>query len=423
MKKIYLCLLFLFAPLIMAAQALLPEQTRVSEGIDYNSFYPHILLRHEVGAFFKLPKNPVFRPARQGWDSRDVADPFIEVRPDTIYLWYDGSSGGSYNIGRAFLDREGWTWQRAGMENFASRDGYVYHRIAPALIPGTTDGHLLINGNNSDSELGYRLGLARKTERIWHIKDLELSIPQSGNWDNSGRAYATGLYLPQKRQRLLYYTGFDGLLSSIGRAEWKDDGQWRSGDKPVYSALPGVIAPQVIYNGREYSMFYVRLDLSRGFGSHIEKAVSGDGINWRFKEIVLKPTKRWEGKRLMRPHLSYYEGSFHLFYCAQRGSNWRIGEARAGGRFSARGSVFIKINDARRLIMDYEQPPDTDVELYVTKASGDRVRINGQKKARRRADVWLLEIDTTPYIGKTVEVELISEKGTASPVIYRIERR
>ncbi len=421
MKKIYLCLLFLFIPLIIAAQALLPEQTRVSEGIDYNSFYPHILLRHEVGTFFKLPKNPVFRPARQGWDSRDVADPFITVSTDTVTLWYDGSSGGSYHIGRAVLDKDGWYWQRSGREEITPTTGYTYHLIAPAFIPGAGQAMLLLNGNDSDSELGYRLGLARKTERSWHIKDLELSIPQSGNWDNSGRAYATVLYLPEKRQRVLYYSGFSGLLSSIGRAEQNAKGTWRTGNKPVYNALPGVIAPHVIYNGRNFTMYYVRLNLNSGFGSHIEKAVSDDGINWHFRDVVLKPEKRWEGRRLMRPHLSYYEGSFHLFYCAQRGSNWRIGEARAGGLFRARGSVFIKIENTRRLIIDYEQTPGTALELWLN-GGENRKKISTQKQARRRADVWRVEIDTTPYSGKTLEVELISEKGTASPVIYRIER-
>ncbi len=423
MKKRYLCLFFLLVTPAPRAQSLLPEQIRVSEAIDYHSFYPHILLRHEVGTFYKLPKNPVFRPSRQGWDSRDVADPFVEVGPDTVTLWYDGSNGGAYNIGRAIRDREGWNWHRAGMEKIPAVDGYSHHRIAPALIPGAGNRLLLLNGNDSDSELGYRLGLARKTGGTWHIEDITLIPGDAGPWDSSGRAYATVLYRPQGGKRILYYSGFSGPLSAIGRAEQNSRGEWLAGSKPVYSALPGVIAPQVIYNGRNFTMYYARLNLGNGFGSHIEKAVSGDGMNWRFKETVLKPEKRWEGKRLMRPHLSYFEGSFHLFYGAQRGSNWRIGEARAGGLFASRGSLFITIENTRRLIIDYEQTEGTALELYRIDDAGLREKVSGKKKARRRADVWRLEVDTTPHGGQTLELELISENGTASPVIYRMERR
>ncbi len=422
MKKRYICLLFLFFFRFLPAQTVPPEEIRISETIDYHSFYPHILLRHEVGTFYKLPKNPVLRPSRQGWDSRDVADPFIKVTADTITLWFDGSSGGSYNIGRAILDREGWNWRKTGMEKIPAADGYTYHRIAPALVPGTDKTLLLINGNNSDSELGYRLGLARKTERVWHLTDIPLTFGDAVRWDNSGRAYATILYLPRSAKRILYYSGFSGPFSSIGRAEQNSKGEWQAGNKPVYSALPGVIAPQVIFNGRNFTMYYVRLNLEHGFGSHIEKAFSEDGINWQFSATILKAEKRWEGKRLMRPHLSYYEGRFHLFYCAQRGSNWRIGEARAEGTFPPQGSVFLAIGETKRIIIDYEQSAGTRLELYRVNSSGQPVKTAGIKTARRREDVWRMEVNTTPFNGETLELRLISESGNASPVIYRIER-
>ena len=113
-----------------------------------------------MGEFFKLPKNPVFSGG-SGWDRQDVADPFIRVTADSVIMWYDGSRGGSYSIGRALLDESGWNWQRLDRPLSPGKGWYTYHVIAPVLLPGNPQ-VMIFCGNRSDSELGYQTGLKYK---------------------------------------------------------------------------------------------------------------------------------------------------------------------------------------------------------------------------------------------------------------------
>ena len=161
-KNFILYLIFFFSSFLYPQTKIDFSENLKTESIDYNSFYPALLLKHSIGTFYKLPKNPVLSPARSGWDNQDTADPFVLVTADSIFLFYDGSSNGRYSLGYAVRDEDGWGWVGRKQILQAYNQGLrSFHLIAPTIVPGK-EKILIYNGNESDSELGYKTGFAQK---------------------------------------------------------------------------------------------------------------------------------------------------------------------------------------------------------------------------------------------------------------------
>ncbi|KAA3609969.1 MAG: hypothetical protein D8M58_07995 [Calditrichaeota bacterium] len=396
--------------------------------LDYSSFYPHLMLKHKIGDFYKLPKNPVLSPARSGWDQQDVADPFILVTADSIFLFYDGSNKGHYSIGYAVRDDAGWAWvNRKQILKPDNQSWRSFHLIAPTFIPGNTD-HFIYNGNSSDSELGYQIGMSRKdkSEKWLFSSTKPLFKTDTGNWDFAGNAYQDIVYFPNEKKYRMWFSGFSGPFASIGIAESDDGKFWQKSNKPVLESSPGVVAPEVVFNGEKYIMYFAHLDLSSGFGTKIKSAESDDGINWDNIRIVLKPEAKWEGKRLMRPNISFFEEQVHLFYCAQKGSKWHIGEAIADAFFESSGiwqSKEIK-NDFQRLIIKYELPFQTEIKMELIdgkQGSKKLLDLESEKKELRTGvyqSSFILEKKTGSF---KLKIQLATKNELRSPVIYQID--
>jgi len=211
-----------------------------------------------------------------------------------------------------------------------------FHLIAPTIVPGTDI--MIYNGNKTDYELGYKSGMAKREDGKWTFVSKDpLFKPIKNEWDFSGNAYQDVVYIPDEKIFKMWYTGFTGLYASIGLAESTDGIEWTKRKKPVFQSEPGVTAPEVLYNGEKYIMYFVQLNIAKGFRTTIHSVESKDGIKWENKKEELKSEDRWEGKRLMRPNLSFFEEQIHLFYCAQNG---RSEERRVGKECRSRWSPY-----------------------------------------------------------------------------------
>ena len=133
--KIWLLLILFLCASRVNSQNLDFSEYSLKEDIDYNSFYPFLVLKHSIDSFYKLPKNPVHTVSTSGWDSNDVADPFVHVTADSVYLYYDGSHDNHYSIGYATRDREGWLWEnRKQILKSDNTRWRSYHIIAPSIV-------------------------------------------------------------------------------------------------------------------------------------------------------------------------------------------------------------------------------------------------------------------------------------------------
>lgn len=400
----------------------------LAENIDYHSFPSMLVLKHSIGKFYKLPKNPVLTLSRDGWDSRDVSDPFVLATADTVYLFYDGSSGGKYHIGYAVRDPDGWNWIRRG-KVFGENNGLwdSYHQIDPFLVSLGDEWRLYYSGNSSDSELGYQIGAAVKSgSGDWsYSPDNPVMALDSTSWDNAGNIYSSVVYLPERDIFRMWYTGFQGPLSGIGLAESRDGFHWEKvGSGPVLNLLPGVICPAVIYNGEKYVMYFVHLSLGTRYRTKICRTESQDGIHWGDTEDILLPDEKWEGGKLMKPNLSCFEGRIHLYYCAQKSSSWRIGDAIAEAAFAKKGLWRSRImkDKISKIEIKYELPTETSMKAFVIDAvSGGRKPLSLDQATPLRANVYSKSINNLSIQGDwQVELELKTTVENLSPVVYEI---
>ena len=401
----------------------------LAENVDYQSFPSLLMLQHTIGKFTKLPKNPVLTYSANGWDKDDVSDPFVYVTADSVYLFYDGSSHGKYKIGYAVRDPSGWFWlKRKKLLNRSNGSWDSFHQVDPNVLLVDGMWRLYYSGNHSDSEFGYQIGLAeKKGVGEWSYPvTIPVLLMDTTSWDFAGNVYSSVLYFPKLNKFKMWYTGFQGPLSAIGLAESGDGLNWQKiGDGPVLNIFPGIIAPSVIYNGEKYIMYFVQLDLSNGFGTRISQAESQDGIHWENFEEILRPGAKWEGRRLMRPNLSYFEGKIHLYYCAQKGSRWQIGAAVADADFAEKGvwrSEVIKKN-ANNLQIKFEKPQGTSIKAYtIDLKSGTRTEHPlFENMTELRTNVYSSNISGLNVQGEwQIELELETTVENLSPVVYGI---
>jgi len=426
MKNTLLLLTILILPIFSQTGPIQFYESASNNQVDYQSFPTMMLLKFDIGEFTKLPKNPIIRPEKGRWDSKDAADPFLVVTGDSITVFYDGDDRGKYHIGYAVMDRNGWGWKKRGKIFSGSGEEWdSFHQIAPIVFMKDREMHLYYNGNSTDSELGYQWGLAVQQGKSWRTNSQPLMILDSLEWDFAGNAYGDIVYLPNEKLYRMWYTGFQGPVASIGVADSRDGLRWRKrGKKPVFTNLPGVIAPDILFDGQRYTMFFTQLYLTdRGPRTKISRAESADGFSWSNVRDVLKPERRWEKRKLMRPNLNYFENRVYLYYCGARGGRWSIGAAYADAHFAAQGNWrSAKRRGGEVLRIKYEIPEGTTLKLGIIvngAAAGVRELANDGKELRAGVYEQLLEIPAAARNGDwQVELTFSTSLKNRSPIVY-----
>jgi predicted GH43/DUF377 family glycosyl hydrolase len=370
-----------FALLLICA-SLLPAQeipfTTFSrcDGLDPFSYAPQMMLRHTTSGWQRAYKNPVLTRSKNGWDSKDAADPCIVVTPTDIFMFYDGDNNDRYRIGLARLTDDFWLWEKQGMVLDAGKQQWEsYHVIDPSVTYRNQHWQMWYSGNSSDSPLGYQLGHVSSQDiaAFQQQNDSPVLSLQPESWDKAGLAYADVLFDPVSNQYKMWYSGFSGPISSIGYAVSSDGLNWqRQANKPVYTMLPGLIAPDVIFDGENYIMYYAQLYLDKKMKTKISRAISPDGVNWSFDADILLPEGKWEGSKLMAPSLAFIDQQVQLFYTGQKGSRWSIGKAFATPEFRDSGEWVSKeqTKNIASVSLIFEEPAGSRLQVFAGDGAG-----------------------------------------------------
>ena len=414
------------------AQTVSPVHYQIADDVDVTSFPGMMILSYTLpNPFLKLPKNPVFVPSKNGWDHNDVSDPFIVQNSDSITMFYAGSGGeGSrYRIGYVTRDATGWYWTNRTKINLAVDGWDAFHQLSPIVYRDAANWRMIYFGNSRDEELGYGIGQAISNDMLnWQkLSSRPLQLDSLANWAISGQIYGDVVYLPNERRYRLYFSGFQGPLSAIGFLESADGENWHSvTNQPVLTRLPGVIAPDVVFDGEKYRMYFSQLTLSeKGISTNIQEAISMDGISWDSVRTVLKPSARWERNTLVRPHLVYMENRMMLYFAGGKG-RWKIGAAVTKPQFKKSGywrswQINKKI---KNIEVACQIPEGTSLELFIKRqgeademallpvSEASTLRVGGKRMSYQNP----IPDSATEWIS----LKLKTTDETISPVVYEI---
>jgi len=126
---------------------------------------------------------------------------------------------------------------------------------------------------------------------------------------------------------------------------------------------------------------------------------------------------------LMSPALAFYEQKIHLFYCAQSGSKWAIGEALANPEFVSNGFWESKPISGKYKILQmvYEKPPNTDIKVYLSE-NNKRKLLSADSEIkypyqRKKAKFNLPENVENLF---KIKLEFLTKNSESSPVVYSI---
>ena len=173
---------------------------------------------------------PLLEPRGTGWEGAALGGPAPLATADLLYLLYDGIGEG---IGAV-----------AAIGAAASADGSVFTRLDGPLIEGQ-----------------------------WDHDALGVSDPAP-------------VLDPETGQVVVFYTAFDGVRYTIGRAEGSRVESLRTDDAPVF-AVDGidVLAPVISAEVGRWSMWYARRASGRW---SIGLAESPDGLRWTDRGVAIE---------------------------------------------------------------------------------------------------------------------------------------
>jgi uncharacterized repeat protein (TIGR01451 family) len=162
-----------------------------------------------------------------------------------------------------------------------------------------------------------------------------LTVGANGAWDDAAIWRPT--VLKEGGTYKMWFSASDGTIRRIGYATSFDGIHWtKYGGNPVLVPgssgawdAAGVYAPNVIYDGGGYKMWYRGRD-SSGFG-RIGYATSPDGITWtRYGSnpvLDVGSPGSWDDNEVTEPTVIKEGNAYHLWYVGNDGVTLRIGHA------------------------------------------------------------------------------------------------
>jgi predicted GH43/DUF377 family glycosyl hydrolase len=252
--------------------------------------------------WIKYPENPVLVPGESGTWNEVSGYPFCVLFIDgTYHMWSGGFDGTTPRIGY-FSSPDGIIWTPYAENPVLDVGGAGSWDDERVLYP-----YVLFDGNTFHMwYAGYdgsnvRIGYATSTDKVtW--------IPYAGNpvmnlgpssWDNAG-IFDPCIHFDGTTYHMWYGGSDINLVSySIGYATSTDKVTWtKHADNPVLKADVDawdelrVRAPDVLFDGMIYHMWYIGTTFSSGRHSQVGYATSPDGITWTkyVNNPVLKPS-------------------------------------------------------------------------------------------------------------------------------------
>jgi len=234
--------------------------------------------------------NPVLVPGEPGtWN--DVSEyPFCVLFNDgTYHMWIGGYDGITVSFGY-FSSPDGLSWTP-----------YESNPILRTGTGGSWDDNRLLNPyvifNNNAYQMwysasdgnNYRIGYATSPDGVTWTKyegNPVIDLGAEGSWDD-GVVADPCVYFDGATYHM-WYSGGNGSASRIGYASSADGISWTKYEgNPVLDKGPvpdwdyrQVMAPDVLFDGMTYHMWYTGTVESSGWHYRTGYATSGDGLTW-----------------------------------------------------------------------------------------------------------------------------------------------
>lgn len=193
----------------------------------------------------------------------------------------------------------------------------------------------------SSGEARYRIQYATSSDGInWQRSGIALS-PEQNTWEAEGIGSPMVIYNNSSFQ--IWYSGRDRFgIWRIGYATSSNGTSWskHSSNPVIYPTetweyvgqhMPGASAPSTIEKDSQYYLFYsVGQQVP---ATKIGYAVSGDGIKWEKKGVILElgESGSFDNKYIAAPSVIEVAGKLWLYYSGYNGSKWSIGLATESG--------------------------------------------------------------------------------------------
>ena len=276
----------------------------------------------EPGVWTKSGRNPVLQPGGAGsWESEAVSEGEVLFDGQTYRLWYGGrDANGVYRTGLA-TSADGVSWSRHAANPVLSTGG-----------PGAWDSggvnasEVMKDGDTYEmwymgQDGTWSIGRATSPDGVSWTKDASNPVLQSGpdgSWD-AGMVLSPCVIRDGSTYKM-WYTGMDGnAILRIGYATSGDGVNWTKQGAVLYPGPPGtwddawVLAPDVIFDGRTYRMWYTGQASNRARA--IGYATSSDGVNWAksANNPVLGAAAGWE-RSVMHPNVIASGDQYLMWY-------------------------------------------------------------------------------------------------------------
>ncbi|MGB2897344.1 MAG: choice-of-anchor Q domain-containing protein [Anaerolineales bacterium] len=187
---------------------------------------------------------------------------------------------------------------------------------------------------------------------------LHLGTP--GSWDDDGIWHPT-VILDGSTYKMWYAGNDDTYVNHIGLATSLDGYGWaKEESNPILSPTEiweaaGVSRPSVILDGSTYKMWFTGVDSSGVI--QIGYATSPEGIVWTKHPgnpvLAVGAASSWEDEDVTGPTVLKDDGTYHMWYAGNNGSEFRIGHAT-----SSDGITWVK--DPANPVLDVGDVGDWD---------------------------------------------------------------
>jgi len=283
--------------------------------------------------------NPVLSPSPAGWDSSEVLIPRLYYDGSKYQMWYSGDNGtieaGGGSIGYATSnDGVSWTKNSNPVLTHGAAGSWDSLLVYAGFVLKNASTYLMwyegarLKPDGSCCKFG--LGLATSLDGLSWTKYAGNPILTS---ESSSMPYVSYPWVLMVRGqfKMWYACGvYAPYLTAICLANSSDGIQWSQDATPVFRGTEAttdwdggtVYSPNVIYDGKTYSMWYSSGN-SVGTKYQIGYATSPDGITWtRASGLpILGPTssEAWDSyDSVDNQGMLQVGGSFMLYYSADQ---------------------------------------------------------------------------------------------------------
>ena len=287
----------------------------------------------EDSKWVRYSNNPIFKSSPELSDGV-MSDPSV-IKDGKGYVMYYGASKGDFsdtnnvNIFRV-TSIDGIEWNRNSVPVLkpGKKGNWDSVKVETPHVIKLTDGKyfMFYAGNNvPDTEGGFQMGVAISDDGVkWekYSKNPILKLGSKGDFDELSIFEPSVLF--KDNEYYMWYAGMSNKLQvSFGLAKSKDGVNWEKKGKVLEIDVErqnrkeaGIIEDNIIWNGKEFEMFYaILLDEGKIVGP-IWHAISSDGITWKKdkKPILNFGAEGWTAQGLASPTVLIDDGKYRMWY-------------------------------------------------------------------------------------------------------------